>query len=110
VSRRRRGEEAPENAKNPEKPRKSKCMGVGELAPPKVHTLARPVQAADAWPTLRVDGRANTLRVLSLWLEVTRSPREGQTAKPAPFPHGVARAGSNTKEFRSTAIGEVPPL
>ncbi len=81
------------------------CMGAGEVAPPRVHTSARPAPVPAPAPLLR--GRANTLSVLSSVLEVTTRPRSGdsgQTASPTPYPQQVLRAGSGTRVLRSTCM------
>ena len=62
-------------------------------ANPRVHTIARPATVQVPEVVVRLLGRANTLNVLSLLLEVTSRPRVGHAAKPTPKTEVVVRRG-----------------
>ncbi len=69
-----------------------------------MHTSAMPAHVPAPAPASLLGGRVNTLKVLSMKLEVTTRPRVGQTAIPNPAPQLVAKVGSGTRVATSTAM------
>ena len=79
-------------------------MGAGEEAPPRVHTSAMPALVPALAPASLLCGRVNTLKLLSMKLEVTSRPRAGHAAMPNPVPQLVVKVGSGTRVPTSTAL------